>query len=165
MSRGYVCTQGAHEKLKTGLELFLSRTVRLPHHMHAEAVQDGLLYRNCPLCLSTLTFELVADDMRERMLVDRIVRWAQGLDQAAAPAGALDRVTDFDLPSPEAEALVYLEDFRRDGTTVLDRVCSLVSDEMMAADRAQREAAFALALDESALEAGRGDSDAAPVAL
>ncbi len=95
--------EGYHEALKSSRELFEAATERLPHHQHAEAIQDGLLYRNCTRCRSTLTFEI-------------------------AP---LDRITDFDEVEP---------------ATALDHVSWMVSDEMMAADRAQREAAFAVAL-------------------
>lgn len=93
--------EGYHEALKANRVLFEAGTVRLPHHGHAEAMQDGLWLRNCARCDSTIALDL------ER----------------------LDRITDFDDMEP---------------ATQLDSVSWMVSDEMMAADRAEREQAFAV---------------------
>lgn len=103
-TRVNVCTaEGYHLVLKSSRELFEAGTERLPHHQHAEAIQDGLL-RNCTRCCSTLAFEVEP----------------------------LERITDFDDDAEPA--------------TKLDSVSWMVSDEMMAADRSEREAAFAVSL-------------------
>lgn len=97
-----VCyVEGYHLALKSSRPLFEAGTVRLPHHLHAEAMQGSLLMRNCARCESTLALDL------ER----------------------LDRITDFDDVEP---------------ATRLDSVSWMVSDEMIAADRAERESAFAV---------------------
>jgi len=49
---------GGHSAVKVDVASFLAATERMPHHQHAEAVQDGLLYRNCPRCGSTLALEV-----------------------------------------------------------------------------------------------------------
>ena len=51
--------EGRHEWLKRDLATFLVGTMRLPHRQHDEAIQDGLIYRNCPRCHSTLALEIV----------------------------------------------------------------------------------------------------------
>jgi hypothetical protein len=98
--------EGYHVALKHDRAFFEVGTERLPHHQHAEAVKEGLWYRNCARCGSTLVLVIEEEP-------------------------PLDRITDFDEVEKQ---------------TLLDRVSHLVSDEMIAHDRAERERAFAVVL-------------------
>lgn len=95
-----------------------SDAVRIEHN---RGTKDGIEYWDCPFCASTH-----CRDVRPTRDAD-----VSRADEDPECAAALERITDFDDVEP---------------ATRLDRVAWMVSDEMMAADRAQREAAFTVPL-------------------